>query len=301
MFIVMKSPDFCPVCGLKALFTVYLNLPSMYSDFRANIDECANCGHGLTNPSPDSQTVKNIYLNTYSIPSQKLVRQEKLRNSRLLARWMLAHISPNDVLEVGCMFGDLLAVLEELPISASGVELDGFATATACAEGRKVVCGNFEQMLQENYRIEADTLILVHCLEHFVDPQQVLSTIFVNHSRVQNIVIVVPNFDSKFRRVLGKYWGSFQVGTHFNHFTAKSLQISLSKSGWDTRALTFAGPDSIFFGATFINFLMSLNLRINLNKPQRFFSLPMKLLGLVLTKFKKYGEEEIWCLARRPS
>ena len=299
MLIVMKSRECCPVCGLEVLSTVYLNLPSMYSDFRANIDECTNCGHGLTNPSPDSQTVKNIYLNTYSIPSQKLVRQEKMRNSRLLTRWMLAQISPTDVLEIGCMFGDLLAVIEELPISASGVELDEFASATARAEGRRVVCGNFEHLLQENYRIEADTLILVHCLEHFVDPQQVLSTIFVNHSRVQNILIVVPNFDSKFRKILGKHWGSFQVGTHFNHYTEKSLQISLLNSGWEVKTLTFAGPDSIFFGATFINFLMSLNLRINLNKPQRLFSLPMKLLGLVLTKFKKYGEEEIWCLAQR--
>jgi SAM-dependent methyltransferase len=279
---------------------LYRNLPSMYSNFSSNIEQCSNCGHGLTNPSPGSDTVKDIYLNTYSIPSQKLIRHEKRRNSRLLVRWMQPIIRPNKVLEVGCMFGDLLAVLDEFSISASGIELDEFATITACNEGREVLAGNFEILLRENFDTEADTIVLVHCLEHFSDPQNVLSTLFRKYPNVVYILIVVPNFDSQLRRVLGRYWGSFQIGTHYHHFTPNSLNALLTSTGWSVKAQKFAGPDSIFFGATFINFLMRFNVRVDLNKPQQFFSFPMKILGFILSKLKKFGNEEIWCIARRP-
>lgn len=243
---MLKSTNYCKVCGSEDFSTAYKDLPSMYSNFRANIDECSGCGHGLTNPSPDSETVKNIYLNTYSIPSQELVRQEKKRNSQLLVRWMLSTITPTKVLEVGCMFGDLLAVFEEYSLPAFGVELDEFATFTANKEGRDVVCGNFEKMLKEHYQFDADTIVLVHCLEHFVDPKYILDTLYKNYPQVQNVFIVVPNFQSTLRRLLGKYWGSFQVGIHFHHFSAESLEVTLLQTGWSIKSLKFSGADSIF-------------------------------------------------------
>lgn len=294
-----KTSKRCNFCGSGSYSTTYSNLLSMYSNFQANIDSCSFCGHGVTNPAPDPETVKNIYSNTYSIPSQKLIRREKRRNSRLIIRWMLNFEMPTKVLEVGCMFGDLLAVFSEFGIPAKGVELDAFATHYAKGEGRDVICGNFENLLENKYLIEANTIVMVHCLEHFHDPEKVLSTLFVEYPQVENILIVVPNFGSSLRKLLGKYWGSFQIGTHFNHFSDRSLQALVSKSGWSVVTLKFAGADSIFFGATFINFLLRLGVRINLNKPQKIFALPMQILGLILTRVKKFGRQEIWCLVKR--
>ncbi|MFQ5878324.1 MAG: class I SAM-dependent methyltransferase [Acidobacteriota bacterium] len=154
----------------------------------------------------------------------------------------LAFIPPeSSVLEFGCNTGFVSKLLVARGCTVIGVELDRWAADQARESCQEVVVGDVSTMdLREALKDRKfDVALFGDVIEHIADPQPVLEGVKGLLRANGFIVISVPNIAHWSVR-LGLLQGKFEYGptgildeTHLRHYTLKSLQDLLHRSGYD--------------------------------------------------------------------
>jgi SAM-dependent methyltransferase len=154
---------------------------------------------------------------------------------------VLARIPPRArVLEIGAHTGYFSQALRERGCRVTALEVDPRAAARAAAHADHLVVGDVEDA-SVRARLEGpfDVVLLMHVLEHLVDPWAVLRALREQLDRGGRAIVLLPNVGCwRVRKALflGGAFDYEDTGildrTHLRFFTLDSARALLEASGW---------------------------------------------------------------------
>lgn len=244
----------CKICIEGRIHRYKSNIFSVYSDKPYNLEYCDNCALVITSPIPSSDELSDIYNNKYAYDVHLLVEKEKIYRAKKTARHINTLNGIKTVLEIGSMYGFLLKQLEEIKLICSGIELDKKAAEYCIRNNLNLINTSLENFL-ENSNKTYDLVVMSHVLEHIINPEKQLQSLRKLINNKGMIIIIVPNSSSLTAKIIGKYWGYWQVPIHITHFNRKSLSYILQISGFKIIDSKTVGGDSLLFLSTIANIL----------------------------------------------
>ncbi len=216
---------------------------------RFRIVRCADCGLVRTEPRPDDlgawypQEYRNHAarepLTVRAIGRALGYTTRSPRNERVgrVIAWAVPNAAVGPpvrqgarVLDVGAGNGSAVAAMRAVGLDAWGVEPSEAAVAVAHANGvQTVLAGTIEttELAKQSW----DLIRFTHVLEHVPSPVATLKAAAGALTPTGRVVILVPNFAGAGRRLFGKAWDGLEVPRHLHHFTADSLERTLTAAG----------------------------------------------------------------------
>jgi SAM-dependent methyltransferase len=192
------------------------------------------CGHAFVNPQPTWEELSPFYQSDYHVFADVL--PDAARVDRLIAERhrgdRLNHarlVAGGRYLDVGCGLGEMVAGMARLGMNAEGVEPSRVAVDRAQGLGLKV----FHGMLQDACYPDAafDSVSMYHVLEHTPDPVTVLAECRRILKPGGELLVGVPNFESRVRGLVGWCWTALDLPRHLQHFTPDSLERAARRAG----------------------------------------------------------------------
>ncbi len=251
------EPVACGLCGQDDAVTVYAGCEDViyrvpgpaFDDVR-----CRGCGLVRTSPRPGPDAMSRWYEGGYA--SWEAQAAPRSRGGGARAAFALPHRlrfgAAQDpagpprpgacALEVGAGAGGALRELAGRGWEAWGVE--AHPRGDGAAEGVRIVAARAEDA--ELPKGHFDRIGFTHSLEHLHDPLGVMRRARGWLRTGGEIRIAVPNFDSRERKVFGRYWNGLDVPRHLWHFTPRTLGLLLEEAGLrlDSVAPQFQGSST---------------------------------------------------------
>jgi Methylase involved in ubiquinone/menaquinone biosynthesis len=219
---------------------------------RFDIYRCTACGFGQTVPEIPENKIGDIYTQYYprkNIIDISAVTKQKIQILSPVTRWMMGinntahyHIKKGaKVLDAGC--GDCTSILEINALGADGygIEPDQNIKDLVNALGLKVHVGLFNEVLYSDGFFDYITMSQV--LEHIHDPVELLKSFRRILKDTGQIIIGVPNIDSRLRKRYGSRWLNWHVPYHINHFSKNSLRLLAERSGFEIKKMRTYTPN----------------------------------------------------------
>ncbi len=227
-----------------------------------HIIACKDCGLVFVNPmftnaekEAASPAVRLLHRSRSAEASPEQALGHSLRRMQRCLPLLARYLKPGArVLEVGSGDGVMLRLLQGLGVQPMGIELDAEA-ARAVSEtlGVPVLAGPFEEA--ELPRGHFDAVVLVHIIEHFFDPVEVLRKVRRLLRPGGVVFLETPNI---LRPKVGP--GRVFSFAHNYHFSPRSLSLALHRTGFRVTQLrefyrdsfqvvARAGPADVFDSA----------------------------------------------------
>jgi SAM-dependent methyltransferase len=230
----------CPWCGSPALRRRLSSGDHVQGKpGRFHLDQCTGCGHLFQNPRLNEAGLDFYYRDFYDglgeeTTAKMFAGKGSTKRFKLSARALRAHGDPSRWLDVGTSHGHFcVAAAEELP----GTVFDGLdlseSVESAAAEGRisRAYRGLFTELAEEMAgRYEAVSMF--HYLEHTLDPREELAAARTALKPGGHLMIEVPNPESLFGRVLGRWWVPWFQPQHLHLIPLGNLCKELSDNGF---------------------------------------------------------------------
>ncbi len=132
------------------------------------------------------------------------------------------------LLDIGCATGYLLELAQEKGCDCSGVEVSSFAAKEASKKfPKRIFNGTIEQAKYKDKQF--DIITMIDLLEHVTDPIKTLNEVKRILKPDGYILIVTPNIDSVWVKLLGKKWTNFKE-EHIFYFSPISLKFMTEKT-----------------------------------------------------------------------
>lgn len=246
----------CKICGsstrnlYQGLFDERHGYPKIFG-----ITQCTVCGFCRTEPSLKRENLKEVYQNYY--PRNSLTVQ-KVKNAFLTARkkgrfksWLDGsgtechrYIEPGSrVLDVGC--GNCVSLLMAKELGAQevlGIEVDPNLSLIAEALGLNLHVGQLSTLPLEEGKF--DFILARQVLEHEPEPEHLLLEMKERLKENGKLVLSFPNVNSFYRFIFKKKWLHWHVPYHVNHFSRRSLEKLVEKSGLNIVSVKTITPNS---------------------------------------------------------
>lgn len=232
----------CKICGGKLskfitdIFDDRHGYPGRFDIFR-----CTACGFGQTVPEIPEDKIGEIYTKYY--PRKNAIEAESLKNQPIqlippLKRWWMginntAHYHIRNrakVLDIGC--GDCTSIREINAMGSEGYGIEPDQNIKTVVDILKlnVHIGVYHEIpYPDNF---FDYITMSQVLEHIHNPVELLRSFKRILKDDGQVVIGVPNVDSRLRKKYGNRWLNWHVPYHINHFSRKSLNLLAEKSGY---------------------------------------------------------------------
>jgi 2-polyprenyl-3-methyl-5-hydroxy-6-metoxy-1,4-benzoquinol methylase len=148
--------------------------------------------------------------------------------------------SGSSACDIGCGNGSAIPVLQRKCRRVVGIDPDEDALKQA-VRFSPVFKGTAEDLPAEILAEKFDTVLMSHVLEHCIDPFAAAQNVrgLLSHGGVA--IIEVPNNQSSCFERLGAVWPWSDVPRHLSFFTAKSLELLLSKAGFKITRTEYVG------------------------------------------------------------
>jgi len=245
----------CKICGsplslfVKSIFDDRHGYPG-----RFDIVRCSSCGFGQTVPEIPEDKISELYTRYYP---RRTIQVNDLKNRPSVVkspgiRWWMGinntahyHVKKGSrVLDIGC--GDCTSLREIHSIGAEGygIEPDHNVKQMAEALGLNVHIGLYNEInFPDKY---FDYITMSQVLEHIHQPVQYLSTLRKILKDNGQVIIGVPNIDSRLRKKYRHRWLNWHVPYHINHFSRKSIGMLAERCGFCVRAIRTLTPNLWF-------------------------------------------------------
>jgi len=263
-------------------------------DYR--IDACRGCGAGATMPRPSAEDLARCYEATYGYSTHDLIEAEKRRRASALLDW--SGITTGRILDVGCMFGFLLDEARGRGLEPYGIELSPGAAAAAAAKGHDVFTGTIEAFADRRPALRFDAIFAQHVLEHIPDPRAFLEVARARLGPGGKLVLCVPNFEARLRKLTRSGWGWYQVPVHLHHFSSRALRRLLDDAGLDVVTERTRGGDTLFL---MLSALQALGIQVGGaagNSQAGLARTALRVLGEVTRPYYALGDDELAMIAR---
>jgi SAM-dependent methyltransferase len=211
---------------------------------------CRRCRHLYVSPRPPMEEVEQIYGEHYfENPAMATTDDDRYYgyldyiedrpNIEMKMGEVLDHIEAGGchgrLLDVGCGPGFFVDLAQRRGWQAEGIELNKYAVA--CAEGLGIA-GVRAGVLSDVDRPDGfyDCVTLFDVIEHVADPRSEIEQVSRMLRPGGVIVIITPNADGKFSRLLGPRWLEMKrAPEHLHFFTVDSMVRLLSLGGFSSR------------------------------------------------------------------
>jgi len=198
-----------------------------------NIYQCSSCGLIQLRIDPVSYFREVITAATLS---------EKARASRLSQMKALVDrfgLKGKKVLDVGSGKGEMLDVMKEAGMSASGLEASQSSVETGKAAGRNMI----EGYIGDECKIKGgpfDAFISLNYLEHLPFPGRIIRNIYDNTAVNAVGFVTVPNLEYLLKT---KCFYEFVVD-HLSYFTKRTLTTAFELNGFDVLECELINEDN---------------------------------------------------------
>ena len=190
-------------------------------------DQCQSCGLVFVNPRPTPASLGKFY-ESYSQSMEGVSDSQRHKpvasnaNRRLIREMLTVRSGPGRFLDVGSGLGGGSAAAVELGFTVTALEADiAHLNAVAQLPGVQTVHGLFETFNPEPASF--DYILMSHVLEHAHDPKAWITKAYQLLSPGGTLWVLLPNFNSIYRRLWDTGDPYFIPPTHLNHFNPKSL------------------------------------------------------------------------------
>jgi SAM-dependent methyltransferase len=227
----------CPVCAANAVVEFVLGSTKLL--------HCRACDAVYNASPPSVEELKIYYEEEYVIESsaadaaavehRRLFRlPEQIKLTADIAKLMPA---PALVLDIGCERGFFLDEIRRFGYKVKGVEPSSAAREYCTRIGIDAVAS-----LNQTDEL-FDVIVMWHSLEHFPNPMQTMRDIRCRLADGGVLLVRVPAFDSKPRKILGQHWIWFQPKNHYFHYSETSLRKLFELNGLDVVQLRSQRPN----------------------------------------------------------
>lgn len=235
----------CPICGgpsslrQRGLYDDRYGHPGTY-----DVRRCHRCGHAFVTTPFDAGELATLYSEWYPRASRRYDDLPPLARTTGFGAWLdgerhAAHSwVPRDVavLDIGCGFGQTLALHASRGCRAVGVEADEHGVAEARRQGLEVEHGLFDP---GRYELESfDYVTMDQVLEHAQDPVAFLAGVATVLKPGGVAVVSTPNVGSYAARMFGPRWINWHTPYHLNLFTKRSLRRLAEETGFSVRSIS---------------------------------------------------------------
>lgn len=292
------ADETCIVCGGRLARAVPRPRSSYAPTGAYRIDACEECGAGATLPRPSAEELAACYAATYGYSTHDLIETEKRRRAAALLAW--SGITAGKILDVGCMFGFLLDEARGKGLVPYGIELSPAAAAAARAKGHDVFTGTIEEFASHSPDLRFAAIFAQHVLEHVPDPRAFLATAKSLLAPGGKLVLAVPNFEARLRKLARNGWGWYQVPVHLHHFSSRALRRLVEDTGYDVVTERTRGGDTLFLA---LSALQTLGVDVGSQAgagdgEPRLAKTALRIVGELTRPYYSLGDDELTLIAR---
>lgn len=166
-------------------------------------------------------------------------------HKRLVERYMQG----GKLLDVGCEQGNFLKLFDEAKWQVSGIEINPHMAKIAKQNlpQAKIYTQKIEDF---NNRQKFDVITLWHVFEHLGEVKRQRAKLKSMLRPGGYLIMEMPNGESIWRKVFGKYWRMWMVPQHLWFWTEKSVRIFMEQNGFEIVevkqvGLLSSGPGSL--------------------------------------------------------
>jgi SAM-dependent methyltransferase len=211
----------CITCGATCAIA-FQEVVDPITGSRFGIERCPECGLGHTTPQPDD--IGPFYGPEYHGRRHGITAAYSDSRRVRFVESSTGGRSGLNVLDVGCGDGTFLIAGRTRGWEVTGTELN---PTIARAAGLTV----FEDIREASARAPYQVITFWHTLEHMRNPRAMLEAAVGLLAPDGVVLIAVPNAHSLQARVFGAGWFHLDVPRHLFHFTPRSLEALLAKTG----------------------------------------------------------------------
>ncbi|WP_338695813.1 class I SAM-dependent methyltransferase [Streptomyces sp. Q6] len=234
-----RRPD-CPWCGSTKLRTRLRTTDLLqHKPGTFTIDQCRSCAHSFQNPrlTPEGLTFyyRDFYEGLHADRAGKIFgARTSAKRSAAGTRALARFLEPESWLDVGTGDGHFPAVAKEvLPYTAfDGLDI-GDGVEQARREGR-VEEAHRGRLTDLAPRLAGryDAMSMFHYLEHALDPREELKAAHRVLRPGGHLMIELPDPESRYARLLGKWWVSYFQPQHLHFIPLANLRAELRALGY---------------------------------------------------------------------
>lgn len=223
----------CPVCGSQPA-------RPWTRQGEWKVVACERCGLRMTWPRPSRDFLERAYAHREYYVSRGM-DDGAFAGARARAADLAEQAARpiRRVLDFGAGEGHLVAAFRSLGLHAEGVEPSAAARKEAMSRYGIELAQALPRAAHERY----DLIVLLHALEHVVDPVAALRELAERLDPLGSMFIEVPNASSfemlrpsRRRRIL-------DLPVHLYHFTPQTLPAVLAAAGLETVRVSLTNPD----------------------------------------------------------
>jgi SAM-dependent methyltransferase len=208
---------------------------------------CSRCG------SAANKSVQSIdyYEDHYAVTQPLVADTEHRRLWRFPEQVeLLRHITarrpaPATLLDVGCDKGYFIDQARRQGYEVMGVEPSRVARSY-CERVELTVVKDLASVKKT-----FDVVTMWHSLEHFPDPNQVISDVCRLLNNPGHLFIRVPDYGCLWSRLAGDRWIWYQPQNHYVHFTSSGLNSLLTRHGFSSVRIRSRRPNNILTNVSF--------------------------------------------------
>lgn len=233
--VVYKENNLCIVCLSEMRF--------LFKHREHEYFRCPSCSHVTTLPYPSESELEKHYKEGFRQGNYDVVKRYPLAyqvamgrlaamiQSILLCRNTL--MSASLLLDIGCFTGEFLSECQKLGTDVYGVELQEEAAAIANIKfpGR-ILKSDVGKSSYNYFHKKFDIVTLLGCVEHLINPIEVIRSARSLLKDNGYIVIQTPISSSFPAKILNKYWPPYTPVEHIHLFSKKSLFLTLKGLGF---------------------------------------------------------------------
>jgi 2-polyprenyl-3-methyl-5-hydroxy-6-metoxy-1,4-benzoquinol methylase len=146
------------------------------------------------------------------------------------------------LLAIGCGAGGRLKHARDAGFRLiEGIEPDPVAREIATSHGFQIYAGTAEEPPVEIRSKSYDVILLMHVLEHTLDPLKALGSARAMLKPNGSIIVETPNNQAIGRHLAGNSWPWLDVPRHLNFFSAMSLETILQQAGLAIEKTDYCG------------------------------------------------------------
>lgn len=204
---------------------------------------CTACGSGTTLPIVPESEFGAFYTSDYAPyrdapPPSGLLAGLKRRINRYFETKPLKSMPfsrlrsrQGEALDVGCGSGDLGALLISQGWRVTGVEPSTQAGEIAQKKGLAVRIGTLANVDLSQQKF--DLVTFQHSLEHLYDPAADLARVNQLMNPGAQLLVTVPNFGSRERKIFGSRWFHLDLPRHRFHYTPTGIRELAERAGFE--------------------------------------------------------------------
>jgi 2-polyprenyl-3-methyl-5-hydroxy-6-metoxy-1,4-benzoquinol methylase len=210
--------------------------------------QCQECGLCFTNPRPSEGSIEHFYPAAYwprrapsprerkGDPAWPGRRWQRLRQERRTVTWY----GRGRLLDFGCGGGTFLQRMHRLGWAVTGLDMSAAAAERIRAHLHlPVLEGSLPHPDLEPASF--DVITMWHSLEHVHRPRQVLQGAFDLLAPGGRLLVAVPNIDCLPFHWFRESWYGLDLPRHLTHFSPRTLQWMLERSGFRVQSLRMVG------------------------------------------------------------